>query len=114
MRTYGRTYSGGVPTWVEVDTDAQGYNDAVYETTLCQVLKLQPNESPFDANYGIPAQQSVMTSIFPNFYVNRTQAQFAQFFASLVITLVTGKTPTYNVQIVTNQGFVPDMSQIPQ
>jgi hypothetical protein len=46
---------------VEVTTDANGYNDAVYLTTLSQVLKLNLGESPFYANYGIPQYQSVLT-----------------------------------------------------
>ena len=41
MRTYGRvTNEDGTKTWVEVDTDANGYNDAVYVTTLAQCLQL--------------------------------------------------------------------------
>ena len=35
MRTYGRNYNpDGTYTWVEVSTDANGYNDDVYLTTL--------------------------------------------------------------------------------
>jgi hypothetical protein len=106
MRTYGRkTNLDGSKTWIEVTTDANGYNDAVMITTLAQCLKLSINESPFYANYGINAQQSVMTQIFPDYYVQQTQQQFAPFFASLVISKVQGATsPTYNVNLVTQQG----------
>lgn len=106
LRTYGRTYDEfGVPTWVEVTTDAQGFNDAVYVTTLIQTLKLSLGEAPFNADYGIPAQQSVVTQVFPDFYVARTQALFAQYFASLIISKVPDlAVPTYNVNIVTHQG----------
>ena len=44
MRTYGQDESG---KWVTIATDANGFNDAVYLTTLVQNLKLAPQESPF-------------------------------------------------------------------
>ena len=42
MRTYGQDESG---KWVTIATDANGFNDAVYLTTLVQNLKLAPQES---------------------------------------------------------------------
>ena len=78
------------------------------------MLRLQLGESPFYANYGIPAQQSVVQQIHPDYYVARTQAQFAPFFASLSITpviptpvdrLTRRPVPTYKVDILTNSGF---------
>ena len=55
MRTYGRVYAeDGSYTWVEVSTDANGFDDMVMLTTLAQVLKLNLGESPFYANFGIP------------------------------------------------------------
>lgn len=105
MRTYGRTYSElGVPTWVEVSTDANGFNDAVYLTTLIQNLLLNLGESPFYANNGIPAQQSVVTQIFPDFYVAQVQTQFAPFFASLSIKKVQDVAPYYDINVVTHAG----------
>ena len=99
------TNDDGTKTWYEVTTDANGYNDAVMVTTLAQCLKLSIGESPFYANYGINAQQSVMTQIFPDYYVQQTQQQFSKYFASLVISKVPGKTsPVYNVNLVTHQG----------
>jgi hypothetical protein len=56
------------------------------------------------ANYGIPAQMSVIQQIFPDFYVNQTQTQFAPRFANLTISKVQSATPTYNVNAITNQG----------
>ena len=105
MRTWGRV--NGV--WQEITTDASGDNDAVYLTTLIQVLKLAPGESPFYANYGVPAQASVVSQIFPDFYTTLTQQQFAPYFASLTITRsggVQGGQITYEVQIVTNTGAI--------
>ena len=118
MRTWGRTYSGGVATWVEVDTDANGFNDAVYLTTLIQCLKLNLGESPFYANYGIPAQPSVVTQIFPDFYVSQTQSQFSPFFASLTIKKVPTvdnrgvSSPVYDINVVTHAGSTIAM-QVP-
>jgi len=114
MRTYGRVYSQpptefseGVYKWVEISTEANGSNDYVYLTTLIQCLKLQTGESPFYANYGIPAQRSIMQQIAPDFDVMKTQAQFAQYFASLIIVRVPGgpgTPPTYRVNVVLNNG----------
>lgn len=107
LRTYGRTYNhDGSYQWVQVTTDANGHNDYVWLTTLIQCLKLNLNESPFYANYGIPAQPSVVTQIFPDFYVNQTQSQFSQYFASLIVSKVNSLTPTYNINAITNQGTV--------
>ena len=102
MRTWGRVQNTG--EWVEVSTDAQGNNDAVWLTTLAQCLLLGLGESPFFANYGIPAQQSVITDIFPDYYVIMTQQQFAQSFGSLIVTRLNDPEPTYNINVVTNQG----------
>ena len=108
MRTYGRIYdeSGGY-TWIEVSTDADGFDDAVYLTTLCQVLQLQPGESPFYANYGIPAQQSVITQIFPDYYVMLAQMQFSSFFASLtIVRAVQSGAPVYNITAIAHNGAI--------
>ena len=105
MRTYGRTYNAdGTYKWVEVQTDAAGYNDAVYLTTLVQCLKLAIGESPFYAQYGIPTQQSVLTQLFPDYYVAQTQTQFSIYFASVTIIKIKTPYPQYNVNVVTHQG----------
>jgi len=105
LRTYGRVYKpDGTYKWTRVTTDANGNNDAVYLTTLIQCLKLNLGESPFFANYGIPAHPSVLTQVFPDFDVNKTQQQFAPYFASLTITKVNSATPTYNIQAITHNG----------
>lgn len=90
--------------WVEVETDANGNNDAVWLTTLAQVLQLGLNESPFFGSYGIPAQQSVFTQIPPDYYVALTQQNFAQYFLSLTITKLPTLTPTYNINVLANPG----------
>jgi hypothetical protein len=116
VRTYGRipVSPGAVDSsataplaWVEIDTDSAGYNDDVYLTTLCQVLLLNLNESPFYATYGIPALQSVLQQTFPDYNVALTQQTFAPYFASITIQRVAGQlNPTYQVNVVTHQGAV--------
>lgn len=115
MRTYGRVRNPQtgqfVPDpvtgmlWREVVTDANGYNDLVYATTLCQVFQLNLNESPFYGNYGLPAEEAVIQQVQPDFYVSRTQQQFAGYFANLIIWKDSAaEQPTYNANITTNQG----------
>jgi hypothetical protein len=108
-------------TWEEVDTDTKGYNDAVYVTALCQVLQLQTGESPFWAQYGIPAQQSVTFQAFPDASVYFIQQQYAKYFAALKITKINQKNqygvpePVYSVNIVTHQGSIINLSiPVPQ
>ena len=125
MRTWGRTYDElGNATWVEVSTDSKGLNDYVYVTALCQELKLNLGESPFWGNRGIPAKESVVMQVAPDFYTLLMQQNYSPFFLSLVITRVPpntpnpgqyksiqpnqitrkGQTPTYNINIVTHYG----------
>jgi hypothetical protein len=108
MRTYGRAYNeDGTYTWNEVSTDANGYNENVYLTTLAQVCKLNLGESPFYSNYGIPQQQTIMTQVFPDFYMMQIQTQFAPYFASLSINRVPGSIPpAYQVTAVCFNGAV--------
>lgn len=104
-RVYGRTYNeDGSYTWNVVQTDAQGNNEYVYITWLIQVLKLVLGESPFYANRGIPAIQSVVSQIFPDYYVTQEQKNFSQYFASLIISKVPATDPTYNVNLLTYTG----------
>lgn len=108
MRVYGRTYDSlGKATWVEVSTDANGFNDNVYLTALAQNLQLNLGESPFYANNGIPAQQTIITQVFPDYYAMQAQLQYAQYFASLTISRVAqSNPPVYNVQAITHSGAI--------
>ena len=106
MRTYGRiTNQDGSKIWLTVTTTVDGQEDYVWITTLCQTLLLNLNESPFFADYGIPAYQSIVTQVFPDFYIVRTQQRFAQYFASLLVSRQPVPTPVYLVNVTTNQGF---------
>ncbi|TKI08337.1 hypothetical protein [Martelella alba] len=100
MRTYGRING----KWVEVITDENGFDDAVWITTLAQCTKLAPGESPFHADYGIPAQSSVIQQVLPTYYVARLQKQFAPYFANLVISATSDNPPTYQINALTNSG----------
>lgn len=120
MRVYGRvTNPDGSLSWQVVQTSASGDNSLVYLTALTQCLLLSTNESPFYAANGIPAQQSVLQQVFPDYYVALTQQLFAPYFASLRVsrssTNVGGvPQPTYQVNIITNQGTKLNASvQIP-
>lgn len=106
MRTYGRILNpDGSKTWQEVTTDpVTGSDDLVWIITLVQTLRLNLGESPFYANYGIPAKLSVLQQLQPDYYVNATQKQFAPYFASLIISKVRSFPPTYNVNVTTHQG----------
>ena len=89
-------------------------NDLVWLVTLCQVLLLNLGESPFYAQYGLPAQQSVIQQVWPDYYVARTQQLFAQYFASLIVSRVPGaKAPTYKINVTTNTGTKIN-TQVPQ
>ena len=98
MRTYG--VDPNTQQWVEVTNTSY-----VWLATLAQTLRLNQGESPFYANYGIPAQNSVHTQIPPDLAVNRTQTQYAPFFASLtVLKQQNTANPTYNISAVFQNG----------
>lgn len=101
MRTYGRDANG---KWQLVETDANGYDDAVWLTTLVQALKLSPQESPYFSQYGIPGHASVVQQVLPTYYVNQMQTFFASKFSSLQIALTDAVNPYYTISIITNSG----------
>lgn len=105
MRTWGRiTNEDGSQSWVQVTTTPEGFDDYVWVTTLIQCLKLALNESPFYANYGIPAQQSVIQQVYPDYYVAQTQTQFAPYFANLQVAKIPDTKPFYRINVTTQQG----------
>ena len=106
MRTYGRQTdpSTGALRWIEVETSPEAGDDYVWLTTLAQTLKLNLGESPFYANYGIPAKPAVIQQVFPDFYVARTQQQYAPRFASLIVSKVPDTKPNYRINVTLNNG----------
>jgi hypothetical protein len=102
MRAWGRvTDASGNKQWVEVSSDDSGDFSYGWLTTLIQTLKLNLGESPFYAQFGIPTQQSIVTQVYPDYYANVTQQQFAGYFASLSISKVDGAAnPTYDIRVI--------------
>jgi hypothetical protein len=97
MRSYGKNESG---QWVEITETSY-----IWLATLAQTLRLNQGESPFYANYGIPAQNSVATQIPPDVAINRTQTQYAPHFASLtILKSQNAPNPTYNISAVFQNG----------
>lgn len=108
MRTYGRTHdSAGNPTgWVVIETDDQGHSDYVWATTVAQTILLNLGESPIYGNYGMPAHQTIMSQVYPDYYITQIQQQYSQYFASLSIQRVEATYPSYKINIMTHQGTV--------
>lgn len=113
MRVWARQYTDEYNyTWVKVETDPSGYNDAVYLSAFAQALQLQPQESPFYAEYGIPSIQAVHSNVTPDMNVYFMQQKYAPNFISLQVipshTQGTNGTinPVYNVTAITHTGSV--------
>lgn len=97
MRSYGQDKNGN---WLEITETSY-----IWLATLIQTLRLTQGESPVYGNYGIPAQNSVMTQIAPDVALNRTQSQYAPYFSSLTIVRQQNTTqPTYNIKAVFKNG----------
>ena len=109
MRAYGRTTDlYGNKTWVVVQTDGNGDSSYVYVTALCQCLLLNYAESPFWANFGIPAKSSVLQQQAPDYFVSYIVSYFSKFFASLMVvkrpTPLGEPTPIYDISAVFKNG----------
>lgn len=109
MRAYGRvTDIHGNKTWVVVQTDSGGDSSYVYVTALAQCLQLNLNESPFWANYGIPAKAAVVQQMQPDFFVAKITNYFSQFFASLIVAKQPQKPgnpePVYRMSAILKNG----------
>jgi hypothetical protein len=121
QRAWGRVYAeDGTYTWTIVTPDANGNLDAIYITALIQTLRLNLNESPFWASIGIPAHPSVISQLYPNYYVNRIQQFYAPFFANLTIVFQGAPfdaeerpVPTWDVNVLTKSGFSYSFPGIP-
>lgn len=116
MRIWGRvTNPDGSRSWVAVETNpVTGDNSYVYLTQLCQVLLLNLGESPFYASYGLPAEQSLIAQVSPDYYMARVQQQFAQYFASLVVTKTQNSPPAYSISVVFFNGVTVNVTmQVP-
>jgi len=88
----------------------------VYLTALCQTLKLNLGESPFYGDWGIPAKESVLTQIQPDYYVMRTQQRYAPYFLFLGVQKLPGTfppLPTYDVTVIFHTGAQDSVTVIP-
>lgn len=113
MRTFARIYNQqGTARWVLVQTDAQGFDDYVWATTLIQCFKLNINESPFYSNYGLPSVQAVLQQIAPDSYMANLQALFAPYFASLIISRQAASPPTYRANLTFQNGVQLQLAQL--
>jgi hypothetical protein len=116
IRTYGRVTDprSGAKWWVAVEPDQNDNPDSVYLTALIQTLKLNWGESPFFSDWGIPAHQSVIQQVFPDYFVLLTQKRYAPYFMSLAIVKQPVPTPTYSVTIQFKSGASISTTVIPQ
>lgn len=116
IRTYGRVTDpkSGARWWVTVECDTNDNPDSVYLTALIQTLKLNWGESPFFGDWGIPAHQSIVQQVFPDYYVLLTQKRYAPFFMSLGIMKQPVDTPTYTISVQFKSGAVISTTVIPQ
>ncbi len=79
----------------------------VYLTWLCQVIQGNLGEDPMFNNWGIPAQQAVITEVPPDYWMGRIQQKFAPYFASLMIPRISGTdNPTYKAVAICPNGAV--------
>lgn len=115
MRTWGRvTDPSGAKFWVEVTPDANGYLDSIYLCALAQTLKLNWNESPFYADWGLPAHASVLMQVAPDAYVAMTQGRYAARFMSLLVSKRQGTVdPTYDIFCQFEAGATVSVTQCP-
>lgn len=119
LRVWGRVYQPAIDgqgrsdapaeyrpdyIWFPVTTDPDGDNSSVWLLNLTQVILLCLGESPFYANYGIPAQPSVVQQVYPDIYIQLIQQQFAPYFASLLIAKVPDTKPHYRITARTLAG----------
>ncbi|WP_077395442.1 hypothetical protein [Bombella intestini] len=74
---------------------------------LQNALLLQLGESPFWADWGIPVQQTLVSRVWPDYYLNLTQRRFRDIFPSLQITRKdggNGADPVYDISVILNNG----------
>jgi hypothetical protein len=95
MRNYG-IVAGKLVELTEVS--------AIAVCNLIQCCKLEIGESPRYPNRGIPARETILTQIYPDYYMQQIQSQYAANFASLMITKQPVFDPTYTINIITKDG----------
>lgn len=81
MRVWTRVrQSDGTRRWQAVDGDQANI------AWLQNALLLQLGEAPFNAEWGLPIRDTLVTQVWPDYYVNLTKQRFRDTFPMLQIT----------------------------
>lgn len=81
--------------------------DEIYVFWLIEVLRLILGESPFSADWGIPATETIATNIYPDYYVSIVKEKFAPYFQYLSIERLdhnVDRAVVYKVEIIKLNG----------
>lgn len=102
MRVWTRVMgSDGKRTWQPVD------NDQGNIAWLQNALLLQLGESPFWTDWGLPVSKTLVSQIWPDYYLNMTQQRFRDVFPTLQVTRqrVDGQSdPVYSIRAILSDG----------
>ncbi|QDH14162.1 hypothetical protein E3E12_08125 [Formicincola oecophyllae] len=104
MRVWTRQWQpGGKRRWV-----ATTGNQALI-AWLQNALLLELGESPFHVDWGIPVTNSLVTRIWPTFYLEQTVGRFRDYFASLQVAPTAGADtengpPDYTISAIFTDG----------
>lgn len=102
MRVWTRQHQpDGTRRWIAVD------GNQAQIAWLQNALLLQLGESPFWADWGIPVTRTLVSQIWPDYYVNMTQQRFVDSFSSLQITrdpADNDDNPTYRIAAILPDG----------
>ncbi|GBQ07532.1 hypothetical protein [Saccharibacter floricola] len=93
----------GSRRWQAVDGDEANI------AWLQNALLLQLGEAPFSTDWGIPVSQTLVTRIWPDYYLNLTQERFRETFPMLQITRQqndSNPNPSYVIRALLNDGTV--------
>jgi hypothetical protein len=70
-------------------------------TIVKHELQLRVGESPFFADAGIPAEDSIITQQEPDYFVNQVKARYQSKFNRFDISKISGNPLVYNIALTT-------------
>jgi hypothetical protein len=73
---------------------------------LLHVLKCEPREMPFHSDKGIALQDSLISKLIPNYYLQRIQQQYSRYFKDLSITLKKSYPITFEIKVTLSSGEI--------
>jgi len=73
----------------------------IWVTIVKHELQLRVGESPFYADAGIPAEDSIITQQEPDYHVNNVKRRYEAKFNAFDITKVSGQPLVYNIALTT-------------